>query len=70
MTESLEGHLRKYLQNAPHNAIRQESFNNTIDALIAATRDLASKESLKQRWEMAIRAELLVLSVRYMYSIY
>jgi hypothetical protein len=56
-------HLHQYLENVPINALEGDVFEKAAEELISRTTPLSSKDTLRQRWEVAIRAEVLSLTV-------
>lgn len=63
-----QDHLHQYLENVPINALEGDAFEKAADELINRTTPLSSKDTLRQRWEVAIRAEVLSLTVLSGYS--
>jgi hypothetical protein len=61
--DMFQDHLHQYLENVPTNALEGDVFEKAAERLISATTPLSSKDTLRQRWEVAIRAEVLSLTV-------
>jgi len=61
--DMFEEHLLRYLENVPSNAFEGDASEKAAEELISRTTPLSSKDTLKQRWEVAIRAEILSLAV-------
>lgn len=57
-------YLHEYLQKAPIDNHKQPDFDLAAKELISLTKPLSSKDTLKSRWEVSIRAEVLSLTVR------
>lgn len=55
-------HLQQYLDTVPVDSHKAESFEQSAKELIESSRVLSSKDTLKSRWEVAIRAEVLSLT--------
>ncbi|PVG00892.1 hypothetical protein CPB86DRAFT_152194 [Serendipita vermifera] len=55
-------HLQQFLKTIPLNSFGSEVFNQAAENLLAITGSLCSKDTLKPRWEVSIRAETLSLT--------
>ena len=58
-----QDHLHRYLENVPINALEGDAFEKAAEELIDRTTPLSSKDTLRQRWEVAIRTEVSSLTV-------
>jgi hypothetical protein len=55
-------YLYQYLETVAAHAFETEKFDKDASELLERTKGLANKDTLKARWEVALRSELLSLT--------